>query len=112
MAKEHCLIRDKDWSTLRLDIMQQIVSINVLGITGHINFNVKILETFAMEIIMKYSKEIKTGKILHATRLNIGCVGEMHAWELSVHWLIQVWFVHAYSFFLNGPRCHKQISKR
>lgn len=65
--------------------MQQIVSINVLGITGHINFNVKILETFAMEIIMKYSKEIKTGKILHATRLNIGCVGEMHAWEISVH---------------------------
>lgn len=68
--------------------MQQIVSINVLGITGHINFNVKILETFAMEIIMKYSKEIKIGKIFHATRLNIGCVSDMYAWELSVHRLV------------------------
>lgn len=72
MAKEHCLMGNKNSPTLRLHIMQLIAPISFLGITGHINFNIKILEILAMEIITKYSKEMKTGRILHAAGLSRG----------------------------------------
>lgn len=52
--------------------MQLIAPTSFLGITGHINFNIKILEILAMEIITKYSKEMKTGRILHAAGLSRG----------------------------------------
>lgn len=52
--------------------MQLIAPISFLGITGHINVNIKILEILAVEIITKYSKEMKTGRILHAARLSRG----------------------------------------
>lgn len=86
--------------------MQLIAPTYFLSVTGHINFNIKILEILAMELIRKYSKEMKIGKILHEARLSTG-----ETWELPVHSLLHMWCVHAYSFFLNGPKTRSKSAR-
>jgi len=107
MAKEHCLMRTKNWPTSRLHARQMRASIYYLGIVSRISFNAcygNCQEMFKRNAIREDSSCGQTKQV----EVSVMCMFR----EWSVHSLLQVWFVHAHSFFLHGPWSQKQISKK
>lgn len=107
MVKEQCLRRNKNWSTSRLDIMQLIAPTCFFRILSHISFSA------CYGNCQEMFNRNKLRKIHPVARLNIGSAPVICVLgESSVPSLLQVCFVLAYSFFLNGPEVRNKSARK